>query len=188
MNSMIKSGLGAIAMLLVAQGALADGRWHDRHHRDRGPEYARVVHVEPLVQRYRQDYPERRCWREVRYEDAYVPARPDPTGAAIAGGVAGAILGSQFGSGDGRAVATVAGAAVGAAIGHQAARNGPAGYYVEPRGREVERCRTVRDSRYEERVVAYRVTYQWRGHREVVRMPYHPGKRLRVGVDVYPLR
>ncbi len=185
MNSKILVGLSTVVLALVAQAAAAGGRWDDG--RGRGQEYARVVRVEPIIQRHRYEVPVRQCWQETGYRDTDVPARANATGAAIAGGVAGAILGSQIGSGDGRAVATAAGAAIGATLGHQAARNS-GGYYVTPGRQVVERCRTVREARYDERVTAYRVTYEWRGRRQVTQMPYHPGNRIRVGVDVYPVR
>ncbi|MGC4027946.1 MAG: glycine zipper 2TM domain-containing protein [Steroidobacteraceae bacterium] len=190
MNNKILMGLGAAVLALAAQTAAAGGRWNDGYgaRPGYGQEYARVVRVEPVVQRYRYDVPVQRCWDEVRYHDAYVPAHADRTGATIVGGVAGALIGSQFGSGGDRTAATVAGAAIGATIGNQVARNNSGGYYVEPRGRAVQRCGTVRDTRYDERIVAYRVTYDWRGHRQVTQLPYRPGSYLRVGVDVYPLR
>lgn len=174
-------GLGASALVLAAGPALAGG------HGGRGHDYARVVDVDPIVTRHRVHVPVEQCWREVRYREAYVPARRDTTGAAIVGGVAGAVIGSQFGSGDGRTAATLAGAALGAVVGREAARSGD-GYRVDARPREVERCRTVHETRHEERVVAYRVTYAWRGRHYVTEMPHDPGRRIRVGVDVYPLR
>jgi uncharacterized protein YcfJ len=51
----------------------------------------------------------------------------------------------------------------------------------------VERCRVSQEVRYEERVVAYRVTYLYRGRELTTEMPHDPGNRIRVGVDVHPL-
>lgn len=190
MNSRSLISLAAISLALASQTVSADSWKQGRNDRARDQgrmqDYARVVHVEPLVQRQRYSVPVEQCWSESRYDERYTPVR-NSTGAAVVGGAAGALLGSQFGHGDGRAAATVAGAALGALIGHQAARNTDAGYYSEPRAREIERCRVSQEVRYEERVVAYRVTYVYRGRELTTEMPHDPGSRIRVGVDVHPL-
>ena len=101
------------------------------------------------------------------------------------GGVAGAVIGHQIGRGDENTVATVAGAALGAVLGHEVARQG-GGYDRYSRERVVERCRTRHEVRYDERVVAYRVTYIYNGRQHVTRLPYDPGRRIRLDVDVHP--
>lgn len=184
MNARILLGIGAMVLTLAAGPAAAARGWDA----GRGSEYARVVRVDPIVKRHRVDVPVQQCWREVRHQDTYVPALGNTTGAAIIGGVAGAVLGSQLGHGDGRTAATLAGAAVGAIVGHEAARRSDGGYHVASRPHEVERCRTVRETRHEERIVAYRVTYAWHGRQYVTDMPHDPGRRIRVGVDVFPVR
>jgi len=44
---------------------------------------------------------------------------------------------------------------------------------------------TYRDT-WEERVEGYRVTYVYHGREYTTRMPYDPGQRVRVNIDVSP--
>jgi len=100
--------------------------------------------------------------------------------------VIGAAIGNQIGSGDGRRVATAGGAVIGAAIGHNTAmRRGGYGP-TPPREYTEQRCATRYHDEYQERVDGYRVTYVYHGRRQVTEMPYRPGDRIRVRVDVSP--
>lgn len=112
-------------------------------------------------------------------------------GSMILGGIIGAAVGNQFGGGDGRRAATVAGALIGSAIGHdRAERRNAHGYYADAgyseRPYEVERCDVRYDEDYEERVEGYRVTYLYNGREHTTRLPYDPGDRIRVRVNVRP--
>jgi uncharacterized protein YcfJ len=88
----------------------------------------------------------------------------------------------------------VAGAVVGGAIGRDQAERRAAqnannhGTYASVPGREytVERCQTRYNEQWEERVDGYRVTYVYNGRRQVTTLPYKPGERIRVRVDVSP--
>jgi uncharacterized protein YcfJ len=114
-----------------------------------------------------------------------------PVGTVL-GAVVGGVIGHQFGnSSGGRDRGTAAGAIVGGLVGNQYDRengNGPsATTEVErrPVTREVERCRTVQEVR--EVPVGYDVTYRYGGREFVTRMPFDPGRRVRVAVDVRPI-
>jgi len=151
-------------------------------------DYAKVVDVQPLTTRVRVSTPQRECWDETRYEKPqYGEGMPrSVAGGTLLGAALGAVIGHQIGSGNGRKAATAGGAIVGAAIGHQQAvrRSG----YTPPPSREytVQRCETRYHDEWQERVDAYRVTYQYHGRRQVTEMPYRPGDRIRVRVDVTP--
>jgi uncharacterized protein YcfJ len=80
----------------------------------------------------------------------------------------------------------VGGAVLGAAVGNEIGKNGRHDYR-EPRYEEVQRCSTRYEERFDERVAGYRVTYDYNGRRQVTRLPYDPGRYLRVAVDVHPL-
>lgn len=170
MNKRILAGL-VIAALGAATAVQAGGR-HDRdhdRHRDRH-ERARVVQVEPIYERVRHSVPVEQCWDErVRYSRG-----ADRTGAAIAGGVVGAVIGNQIG--DGRGAATVVGAIAGAAIVSELAGDGR-----RARDGHVRRCEVRHEPRFEQRVVAYRVTYVHRGRRDVARLAYDPGRYIELG-------
>ena len=180
----------ALAITAVSGSALADNGRHrgdrdsDRGRDNRNGDYARVVQVEPLIERVRYTVPVEQCWNEDRVRTDYRPANP---GAAIFGGAVGALLGNSMGRGDGRRVATLGGAVVGAALGNELGKSGARGDYREQRYEQVQRCHTRQEERFDERVAGYRVTYEYNGRRQVTQLPYDPGRYLRVAVDVHPL-
>jgi uncharacterized protein YcfJ len=190
--------LVAAAISLASVGAHAKDRYdrddrYDSRHDDRYDsrydggeyEYARVVDVQPLMTRVRVSSPVRECWDETRIDDRGYGGARSNAGGAIIGAVIGGVLGSQIGSGRGREAATAAGAVIGAGIGHKQAerRNGN---LPPPREYTVQRCDTRYSDAWEERIDGYRVTYVYNGRRQVTELPYRPGDRIRVRVDVSP--
>jgi uncharacterized protein YcfJ len=199
MLTKVVTGLMASGLLLAGQAALAGDHGHHYGHtkwRDRPASdyaYARVVDVDPIVNRVRVSTPRRECWTETRYEEVSYTERTGPrrgsAGQMILGGIIGAAIGNQIGSGDGRRAATVAGAVIGSAIGHDVGdrRNGGSQRVVtESRPYEAERCEVRYDEEFEERIEGYRVTYVYNGIRQTTQLPYDPGDRIRVRVDVHP--
>jgi uncharacterized protein YcfJ len=184
MNSRILA-TGAVLALGLTQAVLADSGRGDQGRGARGWDrgrdheaYARVIDVQPVYDVVRYTVPVESCWVESRER-----GRADKTGAAIVGGAVGALIGNNIGRGDGRRAATLGGAFVGAVLGSEAARRDARG----PRHEEVQRCQTRHEERFDERVAGYRVTYVYDGRRGVTRMPYEPGRYIRVAVDVHPL-
>jgi len=182
MNSRILT-TGAALALVLSQAALADpghdrGRSDRSWNRDRDEAYARVIDVQPMYEQVRYTVPVENCWVESRER-----GRSDKTSAAIVGGALGALIGNNVGRGEGRRAATVGGAFVGAVLGSEAARRDARG----PRYEEAQRCQTRYEERFDERVAGYRVTYVYDGRRGVTRLPYEPGRYIRVAVDVHPL-
>ena len=182
-----------------------DGYGYDTYS-DQGPAYdvARVLSVDPIVEPG-EPVNRRECWREpapsyardYRSDPGYDPRydrgpRRTSGGGAVLGAIVGGVLGNSVGSGDGRQAATVAGAVIGGAIGHNIERNGQRRddrYYRQQAAygpAEVERCRVVTDYRSEERVVGYRVAYEYAGRTYQTVTDYHPGSELRVRVQVTP--
>lgn len=184
-----RSLLGVVGVIgVVATASAAPPPWSNaRHHR--GPahaeyEYARVVDVDPIVRRVKVETPRRECWDETRYVDSR-PHVSDPEvgGRTLLGAAIGGIIGHQFGSGRGRDAATVAGALIGAGVGYDsAAKRYPHGGYEEV----VQRCDVRYEHAYEERIEAYRVTYEYHGRYYTTQLPYDPGDRIRVRVAVAP--
>ena len=159
---------------------------HDRHYRDA---YARVVDVDPIVRRMRVSSPERQCWNEDR--PVYGGGGRTVARSTVVGGLIGAAVGHRIGhhSGSHDPVAIVGGSLVGAAIGNsigasRAARNGD---YRQVGYETVQRCEVRHRDYWEERIDGYRVTYMYEGRRYTTRMPYDPGRRLRVDVNVRPV-
>lgn len=153
-------------------------------------DYARVVDVQPLVSRVRVSTPQRECWDETRYDDrGYNGNSPLPrssAGGAVLGGIVGAVIGHQIGHGRGRDAATAVGAVVGAAVGSQQAQRRGAYASAPPQQYTVQRCETRYRDEWQERTDGYRVTYVYNGRRQVTQLPYRPGDRIRVRVDVSP--
>jgi len=195
-------GLVTVAVSLASAGAFAQDRYDSRHdngydsrsdryddryERERGAyDYARVVDVQPLMTRVRVSTPQRECWDETRVDDRGYGGPRTSAGGAILGAVIGGVIGHQIGSGRGRDAATAAGAVIGAGIGHKQAERRNAGNLPPPREYTVERCDTRYSDTWEERIDGYRVTYVYNGRRQVTELPYRPGDRIRVRVDVSP--
>ena len=153
---------------------------------------ARVLEARPIHERIPIKREE--CWNEqVRGYENRTVTRSD-TGAPIGpgtvlGAIIGGVAGHQVGSGRGNTAATIAGTIAGGAIGNQIDRNNQPGAATEvervPTTRNVERCRMVEEVR--EVTSAWDVRYSYRGREFEARMPFDPGKTLRVAVNVTPV-
>ncbi len=176
-----------LVCLLVSAAVGAAGSAQAGRHGQGFVDTAKVVDVEPIVRTVRVQTPRRECWdEEVRRP---LSARHgDSAGSMIVGGLIGGVIGHELGrrvnKGRGRPAATIAGTLIGASIGHdqssgRAEREHEYAY--------EQRCQTYTDHHTEERVDGYRVTYRYKGEEFVTRMPYDPGKRLRVRVRVSPI-
>jgi len=167
-----------LSVLMFSASAFAG---NDKH-QSRGPvyDYAKVLQVQPLVTRVKVSTPTRECWEE-QVVQAAPRSQPNPAGAII-GGLIGGVIGNQFGSGHGNNAMTMAGIAVGSTIGSTVGRTAASGTVSYP----VERCETRNRVSYQERINGYSVTYKYQGRVYNTRMPYDPGKRLKVRVDVRP--
>ena len=173
----------AVMLLGTSAAAFADhdkGRGRDLY------DYAQVISSQPIVNYVTVRTPVRECWEEMQYYtvDRYAGNR---AGGTLLGAVIGGVIGHQFGSGRGNDAATAAGSLIGAAIGNDAARKSQAARYGEEQyARPVERCKTSYRSHQEERIDGYRVTYRYHGQKYMTEMPYDPGQKIRVRVDVRP--
>jgi uncharacterized protein YcfJ len=141
-------------------------------------DWAQVVASTPVIERV--SAPRQECRREVVTTNEVRSEGSSPVGA-IVGGIAGGVLGHQIGSGRGRDVATAAGAVAGAAIGNNLDNQNRV-TTTTPVAREVQRCRTV--DAYNEVIRGYDVTYRYAGRDVTVRLPYDPGRQVRVAVGV----
>ncbi len=177
-----------VGLAAASAGALAD---HDRrgHAYDEpddrygGYEYARVIGVEPLRRRVRVSEPVRECWEEVEYASD----RPaNHVGGTLLGALVGGVIGNQVGSGRGRRVSRAAGAIIGGAVGNSVSRQRERERERYDDGRVIERCDVRYRDSYEERIDGYDVTYEYAGRRYLTRLPYDPGDRIRIRVDVSP--
>lgn len=176
----------AVAAAFTSMGAMAESF----------TDSAQVVSVRATMDRIPVNREE--CWSEQRrgYEERTVTRQDNGAQIGVGtviGAIAGGVIGHQFGnSSGGRDRGTAAGAIVGGLVGNQVDRdnnNYAPSQSVEverrPVTRDVERCRTIQEVR--EVPVGYDVTYRYGGREFVTRMPFDPGRRLRVAVDVQPV-
>ncbi|MDJ0812553.1 MAG: glycine zipper 2TM domain-containing protein [Woeseiaceae bacterium] len=162
------AGLALAATLLAISGT-ANAVTYD---------YAKVLSSQPVFRTVTVKTPVRECWQETEYYSTY-ERRRGAGGRALAGAVIGGVIGHQFGSGRGKDAATVAGSVIGAAIGHGPVRS------VDV-ARPVERCATRYEHRREQRIDGYDVVYRYHGQTYSTRMPYDPGRKIKVRVDIRP--
>lgn len=181
------TGLVALTALLgFSTSALADQS--DRVRRGASYDYARVLSSEPVIRHVTVKTPVRECWEETEYYTVN-PRSTGGGGGAFFGAIIGSVIGHQFGSGHGNDAATIAGGLLGAAIGSDASRRSYAttpGRHEE--ARTVERCETQIRQHQEERIDGYRVVYVYNGQKYATTMPDDPGPRIRVRVDIRPVR
>lgn len=165
----------AIALITTTASA-----WAGPKHRSAEPygyyEYARVVSSTPVYEEV--NTPRNECWTE---QVSYEAPRERSYGGAIVGGIVGGILGNQVGKGTGKTIATAVGAATGAMVGDNVDNKAYAGGSTT-RVEDVQRCRTVDE--WSRRVVGYDVVYRYDGRSYSTFLPYDPGNKLRLKVNV----
>ncbi len=159
---------------------------------------APVLHVEPIVTKRYVDHPVQHCTTEYSAERADDYPRQRHTHQRILpgllGGLIGGWVGHQFGGGNGKKALTVLGALTGSSIAKNAARqhDDESHEYRRSdrhyrRAAPVQRCRTKYESRPEESIDGYLVTYEYAGRTFEKRVPRHPGDEISIRVRVTPL-
>jgi uncharacterized protein YcfJ len=151
-------------------------------------DYARVIDVDPIITRRYVTTPHEEChveqtgyYREVRHENRHSFA------PMLLGGIIGGVIGHQFGDGNSRKVLTAAGALVGGSVAHHATQRHHAQHTYSYVPRTERHCTVVEEVTEIERIEGYNVTYQYKGNTFVKRTDDHPGKRIRIRVEVTPV-
>lgn len=142
-------------------------------------ELAPVEMVEPLQEQIRTQGQCRTITETVTPHGAGQPS--SGVGGSIVGGIVGGLLGNQVGGGSGKDVATAAGAIAGAIVGGNMDRNS-AGGQASSTTRQVCDPDTITT-----RTRGYRVTYNYKGYRETITMPSHPGNNIELRVTAEPV-
>lgn len=145
--------------------------------------YAEVVSSKPIYHEVEITTPRQECWQEpvTRREDN---EHWGVTAQTVTGGVIGGVIANQSVHGSKRDAATALGALIGASIGANRAARQQAN--VHEYVTYEKRCRTVQEHRTEQRLDGYDVSYRYGGQLYHTRLPYDPGRRLRVQVSVTP--
>ncbi|MGB5491195.1 MAG: glycine zipper 2TM domain-containing protein [Woeseiaceae bacterium] len=185
MNKRLTTWIGTLLLIGATGSALADNDYRSARNDRAMYDHAKVISSQPIINYVTVKTPVRECWEEMQYYTVDRRSRYGG-GGTLFGAILGGVIGHQVGSGRGNDAATVAGTLIGAAIGSESSRKQNAGYGEERVARPVERCETRFQSRQEERIDGYRVTYRYHGQKYSTVMPYDPGNKIRVRVDVRP--
>lgn len=163
---------GAAALAQMPPGAGQPPAFMDR---------ARVRQAEPQYEQVQ--IPHQNCTSQTVIEQRPVAQAPS-VGGTVLGAVVGGLVGNQVGRGHGREAATAAGAVAGALVGNNVANaQQPQQYAQVPT--QVQTCQQVNE--VQNRLVGYRVTYEYHGHEYVTVLPNDPGPDLPVRVSVVPV-
>ena len=144
-----------------------------------------VVSVTPVKEIVNEPYES--CGTE--YEQQSVQSAPRAEeGHEIAGGLAGAVagglLGSLMGEGGGKVAAAAAGAGLGAIAGSQLGKDrSPSQGETHTTVQQVQRCKMVD---HWDIKTNYNVVYEYNGQRFSTKLPYDPGRQMKVNVSVTP--
>ncbi len=130
-------------------------------------EMARVISTTPVMQQVAVP-------RQVCNNTTVVTQAPKSGAGALMGAIAGGAVGSQIGGGMGNAAATAIGVLGGAILGDRI-EGAPA-----PVAQPVTTC--TDQAVYENRVVAYNVTYEYAGKQYSVQMPNDPGPSIPITI------
>ena len=131
-------------------------------------EMARVISTTPVMQQVAVP-------RQVCTNSTVVTQAPKSGAGAVMGAIAGGAVGSQIGGGMGNAAATAIGVLGGAILGDRI-EGQPA-----PVAQPVTNC--TQQAVYENRVVAYNVTYEYAGKQYSVQMPNDPGQYVPITIS-----
>lgn len=149
--------------------------------------YARVVDVEPIYVQYREPHSHQCLKRKYRHRYQHyrslVPRRHSSHETEVVSTIAGGVLGAAIGNGLGhdrasRQFGRLAGGILGAALGHELA--------AHAHHEDYRHYDCVSDKSYS-RVEAYRVTYRYKGQHYQTRTRFHPGRKIKLRLEMTPV-
>jgi len=139
---------------------------------------AKVIESKPIVRIVEQTSYRQECRPQVRRSNHSA----NNSGGRILGSIIGAAIGHKIGKKSRhRTGATVAGAIIGGSIGNDVSRDNNHSY------EQHNACYMKPVTWQEERIIGYQVVYRYNGQTFESRMPYDPGKRIRVQISVSPV-
>lgn len=153
-------------------------------------DYAKVLDVYPITESVKISTPVEKCWNKpVTYYSQHPVKRKNKSYTPeVVGAIVGAAVGNRFGKGSGRDAATVAGALLGGSIARDIKHGQPHHHTrTESHTRMERHCETHQNISYDEQVVGYDVKYRYHGNVFTTRMNEHPGKKIKVRVNLTPV-
>lgn len=167
-----------LVMALASAPALAGHGYGHQKKKHRAPDRmvvkARVSQVEPIVEVVQTPQQHRECWNE---EVRGSTTRHSADGMLV-GAIIGGVIGHNVGNRRNRDTATAVGTVIGASIGHDSGRR-----YQQPYSYTEQRCSVSTDYIEEERILGYRVSYNYQGEQYTTRMDRDPGRYVSLRVS-----
>ena len=166
------TGLLAASLLLASASVLAQTEYG----------WAPVTSVAPVYESVTVVEPREECRDErVAYREGRGSATPSILGAIIGGALGNAVGHKKRNKQVGVAVGALLGGSIGADIGRRHRTYNPVSYGTQ------RRCHVVEQTRREQRLSGYDVTYEYGGTTYRTRMQRDPGDSVRVRVRVTPV-
>jgi uncharacterized protein YcfJ len=178
----------ALCLVTISSAGVADVKKHKaREHTVNHSEivYGKVVKVTPIYKEVKVSTPVKECWQEPVTQTQHVRHGSNSAGGTLAGGLIGGIIGHQFGKGRGKKLSTAMGTLIGAQLGHDAATGSHSSQQSYTRYESF--CEVENQVSYEEVLDSYKVTYRYNGKKYKLNLPYDPGKRIKLRVNVTPV-
>jgi len=175
----------AIAALCIAcsSHALADKKHAHRKHQQNFVDQARVIDAQPIYETLSYNDPIREC----HIEERIVRHSRQAKTPVILGSIIGGAIGNELGHGkSNKKVGVVVGSLLGGAIASDINQK----HQQQHRHSEVRHervCTLVDQVRYEQTLVGYNVRYRYQGRVYHTTTANHPGKRIRIAVNIQAL-
>ena len=165
--------VGILASLLLVPGSVWARTEYD---------WAKVTSVYPVYETVTLVEPYEECRQErVPYASRHASATPPILGAIIGGALGNAVGHKKRNKQVGTVVGALLGGSIGADIARRNSRSTAVSYQT------ATRCHIVEQTRREERLTGYDVTYEYNGATYRTRMQRDPGDSVRVRVRVTPV-
>ncbi len=155
---------------------------HREYRHERGGDFGRVTQVEPVYRTVTQRVPIEECWIETIERERTV-GNHQTRRSTLIGGLVGAAVGSKISSrhhiGNDN-LGILAGTIIGASIGHEAGQKRGRNDVTVIESRDIERCETTYQTRREQQLVGYDVSYRYHGRMYRTHTREHPGRKIHV--------
>lgn len=195
--------LALASFSLALSPVVQAGPDHKRHHKHTPPviegpvssnqyyDYAWVISSKPIYKEVQVNHPQQVCWNETRYHQVpqYTQTYSDSSATApILGAIIGGAIGNKLGhKKSNKRIGTVAGALLGGAIAIDHSKGQRVHQSYSTQAYTQRQCRTDNQISYENRIVAYKVKYRYKGKVYKTRMNQQPGDQIRVAINVSPV-
>lgn len=181
-------------VIYLSLGATFVNASYNDHTNNRYTDYAQVTQVNPIYETISLREPYQKCHMEERVVHRQTTRHQNRQSVTphILGSLIGGAIGNKLGHNkSNKRVGAVAGAILGGSIaGDISYKNRQHNNRHQPNHSYTTKervCHTNHTTRQEQQLNGYDVSYRYKGKRYNTVMANHPGKRIRVAVDVSPI-